>query len=105
MTYTPEYDIYKSDMFSIGFLIFELITQDDIKFYYNEAKTSYKFDRVEFDLDAVKKIYSEKFIDLMKKCLKEDPSGRISLEDAILLLNAIKKNSAQCTYCIRLHDD
>lgn len=46
MVYTPGYDLYKSDLFSIGFIIFELITQDDIKFYYNENKTSYKFDRI-----------------------------------------------------------
>jgi hypothetical protein len=46
MTYTPEYDIYKSDVFAIGFVIFELITQDDIKFYYSESRTSYKFDRI-----------------------------------------------------------
>lgn len=46
MTYTPEYDIYKSDVFAIGLVIFELITQDNIKFYYSESRTSYKFDRI-----------------------------------------------------------
>jgi len=105
MTYTPAYDTYKSDLFSIGFLIFELITQDDIKFYYNENRTSYKFDRIDFDLDAVRKIYSEKFIELIKRCLEENPKERLTLEEALGILNAIKKNLAQCTYCIRLHDD
>ena len=92
-------------MFAIGFVIFELITQDDIKFYYNEARTSYKFDRIEFDLEAVRKIYSEKFIEMIKKCLKENPKERVTLEEAGGLINDIKKNSAQCTYCIRLHED
>jgi hypothetical protein len=66
-------------VFAIGFVIFELITQDDIKFYYNEARTSYKFDRIEFDLEAVRKIYSEKFIEMIKKCLKENPKERVTL--------------------------
>lgn len=105
MTYTPHYDLYKSDLFSISYIIFELITQDHIKFYYNESRTSYKFDRIEFDLDAVKKIYSEEFIDLIKICLKEKPSDRPTLQEALNELNRIKKNTSQCTYCIRLHDD
>ena len=69
MAYQPEYDLAKSDLFAIGFLVFQLITQDDIRFYYNEAKTSYKFDRIHFDLDAVQKIYSLPFIQLLKNCL------------------------------------
>lgn len=62
MAYTPVYDIYKSDLFSIAFIIFELITQDDPQFYLNDSKTSYKFDRIHFHLDAVTKIYSPNFI-------------------------------------------
>ena len=105
MTYTPEYDIYKSDLFSIALVIFELITQDDIKFYYNENKTSYKFDRIEFDLEAVRKIYSERFIELLRRCLREGPGERIGFEEAAGMICDIKKSSQQCTYCIRLHDD
>lgn len=62
MSYSPNGDIYKSDLFSIGFIIFELITQDEPQFYLNENKTSYKFDRIHFHLDAVTKLYSSKFI-------------------------------------------
>lgn len=105
MTYTPDYDVYKSDLFAIAFVIFELITQDDIRFYHNEDITSYKFDRIDFDLDAVRKIYSESFIHLLKKCLIENPLHRIDFQEANKLINDIKKNSTQCTYCIRLHDD
>ena len=56
-------------MFAIGFIIFELITQDDIKFYYNEEKTNYKFDRIFFDIEAIMKIYSVDFINLLQSCL------------------------------------
>ena len=60
-------------MFAIGFIIFELITQDDIKFYYNEERTNYKFDRISFDIEAVMKIYSVDFINLLQSCLLENP--------------------------------
>ena len=99
------FDLWKADMFSISMVIFELITQDDMKFYYNENKTNYKFDRIQFDIDAVSKIYSEEFINLLKYGLAENPVQRISLEQSAQILNNIKKNSSNCTYCIRLHDD
>jgi hypothetical protein len=42
---------------------------------------------------------------MVKNCLRENPNDRPSLEDVGRLIYDIKKNSPQCTYCIRLHDD
>jgi hypothetical protein len=50
MEYDIKYDLFQADLFAIAFIIFSLITQDDIKFYYNESKTNYKFDRIDFDI-------------------------------------------------------
>lgn len=105
MVYSPSHDIYKSDLFSIAFIIFQLITQDEPQFYLNDTKTNYKFDRIHFHLDAVTKIYSHNFIQLVKHCLEESPQLRPTVQEALSFLNQIKNMSSHSTYCIRLHDD
>lgn len=46
MDYDGKFDMFKSDVFAIGMIVLELITFDQVKFYYNESKTELKTGRI-----------------------------------------------------------
>jgi serine/threonine protein kinase len=105
LEYDIKYDVYKADVFAIAMVILELITLDKSKFYYNEAKTELKIDRISFDISSMGKNYSEPFINLLKHCLHPAPALRSSIQEATDQLNAIRKSMKSITYCIRLQED
>ena len=74
MEYEPKFDLFKTEMFSIGMVIMELITLDKGKFYYNEEKSALKMGRINFDISSFGKEYSQRFINILKGCLMENPN-------------------------------
>lgn len=63
-------------------VILELLTLDRTKFYYNEERSAYKMGRISFDLSSLSHEYSSAFLELLRCCLTENPSDRISLDEA-----------------------
>ena len=50
--------MYKSDTFRIAMIILEMMTLDQVKFYYNEERTGYKMGRINFELSSFSLEYS-----------------------------------------------
>jgi hypothetical protein len=74
MEYEPKNDVHKSEIFTIGMVLMELITLDKTKFYYNEDRSALKMGRINFDLTSLGQEYSQNFLDILRGCLMEDPS-------------------------------
>lgn len=61
----------------------ELLTQDHIKFYYNESRNGLKMGKINFDLTSFVSSYSREFVEILRSCLIENPAERAELSVAL----------------------
>lgn len=69
MDYEPKIDEFKSEVFSIGMIMMELMTLDKSRFYYNEDRSYLKMDRINFDLSSLVQEYSQGFLKILRGCM------------------------------------
>lgn len=76
-SYEPTFDVYKSDVFSMGMLVLGLVFLDDPKFYYNQETLEVNFGRVKYSLAMIKGRYSPELEQVLKGMLEQDEEKRI----------------------------
>jgi hypothetical protein len=69
MDYEPKIDEFKSEVFSIGMIMMELMTLDKSRFYYNEDRSYLKMDRINFNLSSLGQEYSQGILNILRGCL------------------------------------
>lgn len=94
MKFTP--DQSKCDSFMIGTVVLEMLMDEDVKNYYsfsNKNFLQYKKDSVSKDLKMLTSIYNQKhLITLLQKMMEDDPSNRISVQEAQKYINQNREN-------------
>lgn len=83
-------------------VMLQLISLDWAKFYYNEERNEVMINKALFSLEIYQGKYSKAFLQIIKRCLEQDPSKRPSPEQLLRSVEDLRAKSNNIIYCIRL---